>query len=330
MANILVTGGAGFIGSHVIDELIAKKHTVIAIDNLSGGFKENINPLAQFIEMDILDEIELEKVFKNYSIEYIYHLAAYAAEGLSHFIRKFNYTNNVIGSINLINLAVKYNVKCFTFTSSIAVYGKNQLPYSEETVPSPEDPYGIGKYTIELDLKCAYEMFGLNYIVFRPHNVYGERQNIGDKYRNVVGIFMNNILMKKPLPIFGDGLQSRSFSYVEDIVLPIVNAAFLPKTYGQVYNIGNDDVTSVKDLANLVAKTFNVDPILEYHEQRKEVVHAQSQHTKAKLAFGELIKSTKLKDGLTKMALWVKQHGPRDLVKFKRIEIKRNLPESWK
>ena len=191
--KILVTGGAGFIGSHVAEELIKLDKEVIVLDDLSGGFKDNVDSKAEFIEGSINDHELIEKIFKENTIEYVFHLGAYAAEGLSHFIRKFNYENNLIGSINLINASIKNKVKCFVFTSSIAVYGKNQLPMTEDTIPEPEDPYGISKLAIEQDLKAAKSLFGLNYIIFRPHNVYGERQNIGDKYRNVIGIFMNKI-----------------------------------------------------------------------------------------------------------------------------------------
>src|SRR5690606_24729495 len=141
----------------------------------------------------------------------------YAAEGLSHFIRRFNYTNNLIGSVNLINEAIKHDIKCFVFTSSIAVYVVAEPPMVETMVPQPEDPYGVSKYSVEQDLKIAHEMFGLNYIVFRPHNVYGEHQNIGDRYRNVIGIFMNQIMQGKPLTVFGDGQQTRAFSYIDDV-----------------------------------------------------------------------------------------------------------------
>ena len=117
----------------------------------------------------------------------MFHLAAYAAEGLSPFIRRFNYQNNLIGSINLINLSVRHDVERFVFTSSVAVYGTGQLPMTEDQVPVPEDPYGNAKLAVERDLVCAHDMFGLGYTIFRPHNVYGEYQNIGDNYRNVVG-----------------------------------------------------------------------------------------------------------------------------------------------
>ncbi len=174
--KILVTGGAGFIGSHIGDELIKHGEEVIVLDDLSGGFKENVNRKAHFIKGSVVDYPLVKSIFENNKIDYIFHLAAYAAEGLSHFIKRFNYENNLIGSVNLINCAINHNVKCFVFTSSIAVYGENQLPTREDVVPLPEDSYGIAKLAVEQELKASHRMFGLNYIIFRPHNVYGEKQ----------------------------------------------------------------------------------------------------------------------------------------------------------
>ena len=234
----LVTGGAGFIGAHVVNELIKMGHSVIVLDDLSGGFEDNINKKASFVKGSVTDYDLLKKLFEEHKFDYVYHLAAYAAEGLSHFIRKFNYENNLVGSIHLINESIRHKVKCFVFTSSIAVYGAGQLPMTEDTVPQPEDPYGVSKYAVELDLRSAHEMFDLNYIVFRPHNVYGEFQNIGDRYRNVIGIFMNQLMQGHPLTIFGDGTQTRAFSYINDVAPHIARSVEIPAAYNQVFNIG--------------------------------------------------------------------------------------------
>src|SRR3954471_13434355 len=264
MATSLITGGAGFIGSHVVRHCLDMGHQVIVLDDLSGGFEDHIPAGAKFVKGSVYDHDLVEKLFNEYKFDYVYHLAAYAAEGLSHFIRRFNYNNNLVGSINLINESIKHKVKCFVFTSSIAVYGAGQLPMTESTVPQPEDPYGVSKYAVEMDLKAAHEMFGLNYVIFRPHNVYGENQNIGDKYRNVIGIFMNQIMQGKQLTIFGDGSQTRAFSYIDDVAIPIVKSVNIPQAYNQVFNIGADKPYTVNELAEVVCDEFGVAPDINY------------------------------------------------------------------
>lgn len=329
-AICLVTGAAGFIGAHVARSLIAQGYHVVALDDLSGGFRENVPSGATFIEGSILDHDLIDQLFAKYQFDYVFHLAAYAAEGLSHFIKRFNYNNNLIGSVNLINAAVNTgSVKCFVFTSSIAVYGRNQLPMTEDATPMPEDPYGIAKYAVELDLKEAHEMFGLPYIIFRPHNVYGELQNIGDPYRNVIGIFMNQILQGKPMTIFGDGRQTRAFSYIDDVA-PIIAASIQrPEAYNQVFNVGADQPYSVLDLAHAVARAMGVTPDIRHLEARNEVVHAFSSHEKAKRYFGDLIRNVPLEEGLARMAAWVRQVGARSGRPFGQVEVKKNMPPSW-
>ena len=229
MSKTLVTGGAGFIGAHVVNRLLEVGHEVVALDDLSGGFRENVNEKAIFIEGSINDDKLINDIFLKYNFEYVYHLAAYAAEGLSHFIRKFNYNNNLIGSINLINASIKHKVKCFVFTSSIAVYGTQTLPMIESADPKPEDPYGVAKYAVELDLKAARSMFGLNYIIFRPHNVYGPLQNIGDRYRNVIGIFMNQFLYQlyKFIDLFFGCIKRGHPAHFRFFLIPRVEKEFL-------------------------------------------------------------------------------------------------------
>lgn len=284
---------------------------------------------AFFLKGSVIDTALIDKLFDEYYFDYVYHLAAYASEGLSHFIRHFNYTNNLLGSINLINASVKAKVKCFVFTSSIAVYGKGQLPMSEDMTPVPEDPYGISKYAVELDLKAAHDMFGLNYIIFRPHNVYGENQNIGDKYRNVIGIFMNQIMQNLPMTIFGDGTQTRAFSYIDDVAIPIAKSIDIPAAYNQVFNIGADKPYTVNELAQIVAAEFGVQPNIKYLTARNEVVHAYSDHRKAREVFG-LDNPVSLAEGISKMAAWAKWVGARQSHEFGSIEITDQLPDGWK
>jgi UDP-glucose 4-epimerase len=329
MANVLVTGGAGFIGAHVSEALLRQGHAVWALDDLSGGFEENVPQGASFVKGSVLDHALLKTLFEKHSFQYVFHLAAYAAEGLSHFIKRFNYENNLIGSVNLINLSVLHHVKCFVFTSSIAVYGKNQVPMREDLIPQPEDPYGIAKYAVEQDLKVTHEMFGLPFIIFRPHNVYGEKQNIGDKYRNVVGIFMNQIMQGLPMTIFGDGTQKRAFSYIDDVAPVIARSIKDPKAYNQVFNIGADQPYTVNFLAEEVAKAFNVKPCIKHLEQRNEVQEAYSDHEKARTILGAT-PHISLEAGLKKMAEWARKHGARKSQEFQNIEVSVKLPPSWK
>jgi UDP-glucose 4-epimerase len=324
----LVTGGAGFMGSHVAERLLILGHEVVVLDDLSGGFIENVPKGAIFIKGSILDEDLVEHLFSRHGFSYIYHVAAYAAEGLSHFIKRFNYRNNLIGSVNLINAAVNHNVKCFVFTSSIAVYGSGQSPMTEVMMPIPEDSYGIAKLAVEQELKVSHEMFGLDYVIFRPHNVYGERQNIGDRYRNVVGIFMNQLLRGEPMSIFGDGTQMRAFTHISDVAPVIARSVDHPSARNQVFNVGADVPYTVNNLAQVVAKVMGRECRVEYLDARKEVKIAFSDHSKVEAVFGNQEK-TPLEAGIRKMAEWVKEHGARESSVFEDIEITKNLPRSW-
>jgi UDP-glucose 4-epimerase len=329
MSTVLVTGGAGFIGAHVTRELLDTGHKVVVVDDLSGGFERNADPRSEFIRADVCDDTKMEEIFKNYDFKYVFHLAAYAAEGLSHFIRRFNYNNNLIGSVNLINESIKHDVKCFVFTSSIAVYGTNRTPMSEDMLPRPEDPYGIAKYAVEMELESSRKMFGLQYIIFRPHNVYGEFQNIGDKYRNVIGIFMNQLMHGLPMTIFGDGEQTRAFSYIAGVAKTIAGSIGVPKAYNEIFNVGGDEVYTVNVLANAVAKAMGCESGLEYLDARHEVKHAFCDHSKARAFFGKDA-SVSLDEGLKRMAEWAKEIGYCESKPFEKIEIHKNLPQSWK
>ena len=329
MERILVTGGAGFMGSHIAEALLKSGYHVVVLDDLSGGFTDNLVDGIEFVQGSVTDFELVNTLFARMQFDYVYHLAAYAAEGLSHFIKRFNYNNNLIGSVNLINASINSGVKCFVFTSSIAVYGASpELPMTEETRPHPEDPYGIAKLAVEQELAVCKEMFGLDYIIFRPHNVYGERQNIGDKYRNVVGIFMNQILQGKPMSLFGDGRQTRAFSYIGDIAPVIAESINVPEAYNQVFNIGADQPYTVNELAERVAEAMDVPPHILHVPARNEVQHAYPSHAKIRRVFGERSLHA-LEDGLARMALWVKRHGARSSQEFEGIEVTKNFPAAW-
>lgn len=325
----LVTGGAGFLGSHVVDSLVELGHKVLVLDDLSGGFRDNVNPPALVVDGSVTDADLVDELFSAHRIDYVYHLAAYAAEGLSHFIRRHNYATNLLGSINLINNAIRHRCRCFVFSSSIAVYGPGQTPMHESMTPEPEDPYGISKYAVELDLMAAKRMFDLDYIIFRPHNVYGERQNIGDPYRNVIGIFMNQILQGLPCTIFGDGTQTRAFTHIADVAPVMARSIHFPAAYNQVFNVGADVPYSVNELAREVQVAMGRETGIVHLPARKEVLNAFSDHTKAREVFGTG-ESITLAEGLRRMTEWVEKTGARQGTPFDKIEVERELPESWR
>ncbi len=328
--TVLVTGAAGFLGSHLLDDLIEMGYQVLALDDLSGGYRENVNSAAIFIKGSVTDHDLVNRIFNEYRPRYVYHLAAYAAEGLSHFIRRFNYTNNLIGSVNLMNAAVNYGAEHLVFTSSIAVYGSAPPPMIEAMTPQPEDPYGVAKYAVEQDLKLSWEMFELPYTIFRPHNVYGERQNVADRYRNVIGIFMNQIMQGKPVTIFGDGEQSRGFTYVKDITPVMARAPMVAEAKNEIFNLGADTPVTVNQLVEEVGSVMGVTPDVRYLPARHEVVHAYARHDKVRRIFSLADDyETPLADGLRKMWPWVQQHGARKTPKFDNIEIMKNLPGVW-
>ncbi len=305
-------------------------HAVTVLDDLSGGFPENVPSGADFVKGSVDDPALARKLFAKHRFDYVFHLAAYAAEGLSHFIKTFNYSNNLLGSVNLINAAVNAGtVRCFVFTSSIAVYGRNQVPMREDRAPRPEDPYGIAKYAVELDLRQAREMFGLNHVIFRPHNVYGERQNLDDPYRNVIGIFMNQIRRGSPMTLFGDGSQTRAFSHIRDVAPAIARSVERPQAYNQIFNIGADRPYSVRDLARAVAQAMGVKPRLARLPARHEVADAYASHARARRVFGDLMPGIPLEEGLAQMAAWARTIEPRPPRCFENIEVEKNLPASW-
>jgi UDP-glucose 4-epimerase len=324
----LVTGGAGFMGSHIAECLIREGHKVVVLDDLSGGSKDNVLPGAIFTQGSIVDHAMVDRLFAEYSFDYVYHLAAYAAEGLSHFIKRFNYTNNLIGSVNLLNASINHGVKCFVFTSSIAVYGACPPPMREDMIPLPEDSYGIAKLAVEQELKVSHEMFGLDYIIFRPHNVYGERQNIADRYRNVVGIFMNQLLKGEPMTIFGDGTQQRAFTHISDVAPVIAASVNWTAGRGEVFNVGADTPYTLNELVRVVAAAMGQECRVKHLDPRNEVKVAFSDHSKIARVIGSQPK-TSLEDGVRRMAEWVKAHGARESKAFGDIEIARNLPPSW-
>lgn len=328
-ARVLVTGGAGFLGSHLAEELVSMGHAVVVLDDLSGGVADNVPEGARFVEASILDEARLASLFAEERFEVVYHLAAYAAEGLSHHVRCFNYTNNVVGSMAVLNAAIRHGTRRFVFTSSIAVYGTGELPLRETHVPRPEDPYGVAKLAVEQDLAAATRHFGIEHTIFRPHNLYGERQSMRDRYRNVVGIFLNQAMRGEALTVFGDGEQTRAFTYVRDVVPAMARSAWMEPTKGQVFNVGGDRAYAVRELAEVVRRVTGLEPSVRNLPARDEVTHAWSDHTRFRDTFGAHAE-TSLEDGMRHTWAWASALGPQDTPAFPAIELEQGLPEIWR
>lgn len=329
--KFLVTGGAGFIGSHIAETLLKDKHIVHIVDDLSGGYVENIphHSNCVFIEKSITDASAMDELFNKHKYDYIIHLACYAAEGLSHWIRHFNYTNNLIGSINLINCAIKYKIKGFIYTSSMSVYGSQTTPFDEFMPYKPEDPYAISKVAVEQDLKAANSLFGLPYIIFRPHNVYGSMQNLWDGNRNVIGIFMYQLLTGKAMTIFGNGDQTRAFSYISDVAPVIANSWKNKNAYGRIFNIGGDVPITINKLSELVSKALDLPYNAVYLPTRYEVTHAYSSHAELEKYFGRRLLVTP-EVGLSLMAEWAaKVYDKRGAKFFSDIELHDKIPQKW-
>lgn len=333
MSKILITGVAGLLGSHFSKYLLDKGHDVCGIDNLSGGYQDFIDPRIidnkKFYAIDLADMEAVNRVFEKEKPEYVYHFAAYAAEGLSPFIRNFNYTNNLLCSVNIINNCIKHDVKKVIFTSSMAVYGHGTPPFMEDMLPKPADPYGIAKYAVEMDLAQAHEQFGLSYCIVRPHNVIGTNQNIWDKYRNVIGIWIRRTLAKEPILVYGDGEQTRAFSDIKFYMQPFEQLISLSEC--EIFNIGADHEFKLNDVAALVKKIgneFGYDPEIQHVEGRLEVKDAYCNHDKAKklLSFKD---DTNIETTIRDMFVWAMQQPRRD-VKLMSYELHKNIYSFWK
>ena len=331
MKKILITGVAGLLGSRLSDWIIDNtNYEVIGIDDLSGGFIDNINPKVKFYKFNLTNLKKLKDVFQKEDIEIVYHFAAYAAEGLSPFIRKFNYENNIIASSNLITCSIEYSIKRFVFASSMAVYGnKYEPPFHEDLLQAPIDPYGVAKYAVEMDLKIASQQHGLNYTIVRPHNFYGINQNIWDKYRNVLGIWMHQILNKDNPTIFGNGSQVRAFSYVDDSLIPFWNASQNDNCKGEIINLGGTKEYSISDACNILINVTgqNIKPV--FLEPRHESKYAWATWDKS-VELLDFKHKVELEEGTTKMWEWAKKQPNRKRYVWPEYELNKGIYDYWK
>lgn len=332
MKTVLITGVAGLLGSRLADWIIENQpdFKVVGIDNLSGGYKENVHERVDFINLDLAHEPKkLEIIFQKYQPEYVFHLAAYAAEGLSPFIRQFNYDNNLKATAGIVNECIKNSVNRLVFTSTLAVYGHGEGGVFNETqTPAPIDPYGVAKYACEMDIQIAGEQHGLDWCIIRPHNVYGIKQNIWDKYRNVLGIWMFQHMNGEDMTIFGDGTQTRSFSYIDDCLEPLWNAATRPEASKEIVNLGGIEEHTIND-ANLILRQIIGAGVAVHHEARHEVKHSIPTYQKSIDILGFQHK-TNLREGLTEMWKWAQQQPMRDRFVWSEYEIENGLYSFWK
>lgn len=327
--RVLITGVAGFLGSRLADWIIEHipDAEVIGIDNLSGGYKENLHDLVEFFPVDILDE-KVSEVFSTYRPDYVFHFAAFAAEGLSPFVRSHNYRNNLEATSKIVTECIKNDVTRLIFSSTMGVYGDNPTPFYESDQPNPIDPYGIAKYACELDIRVAGEHHGLDWCIIRPHNVYGIKQNIWDRYRNVLGIWMYQHVNGLPMTIYGDGEQTRAFSYIDDCLEPLWKSSQESSCSKQIINLGGTKYYSMNEANEIIRKVMG-GGTLSYKEKRYEVKNAYSSYQKSIDLLGYNDK-TSLIDGLTTMWNWVKTQPNRVSKGFDHYELDKGLYSFWK
>tara|TARA_R110000765_G_scaffold264232_1_gene363820 strand:+ start:2416 stop:3438 length:1023 start_codon:yes stop_codon:yes gene_type:complete len=328
--TILITGVAGLLGSRLADWIIENKpeYKVIGIDDLSGGYEDNVHSKVEFYKEDLVT-YDLNSIFTKHTIDYVYHFAAYAAEGLSPFIREYNYKNNLVATSRLINQCIMHDIKRLVFTSTMAVYGHGEGGvFHEDMSRNPIDPYGIAKMACERDIEVANEQHGLDYTIIRPHNVYGAKQNIWDKYRNVLGIWMYYLLNDQPITIFGDGTQRRAFSYIDDSIEPLFNAHLEPKASKEIINLGGIEDYSILECAETLQEIVGKGEIV-HLEGRHEVHTAVPTWEKSVDILGFEYK-TSLKDGLQKMWEWAKSQPMRERFIWGDYEVDKGIYSFWK
>jgi UDP-glucose 4-epimerase len=329
--KIFISGVAGFLGSHLADRFIADGYKVAGCDNLMGGYLDNVPPEVEFYQYDLNFHNSIVKITKDCDI--IFHCAATAYEGLSVFSPFFVTKNIVQSSVSLITAAIANKAKRFVFCSSMARYGtQDTVPFTEDMIPRPQDPYGIGKFSSELFLRNLCETHGMEYVIAVPHNIIGPRQKYDDPYRNVASIMINMILQGRQPIIYGDGEQKRCFSFIQDDIDILYRLAFEKKAAGEVINIGPDDeFVTINQLAGHIAEIcgFMLDPVYE-KARPQEVELANCSADKARKMFGYDPK-IRLRDGLKTMVDYIRTRGVKPFKYHIDLEIiNSKTPDTWK
>ena len=329
--RILITGAAGFIGSHLADYLIAAGEQVAGVDDMSGGFWRNVNPAMEFYPVDLRERGATAEVVARTRPEALCHLAANAREGASQFQPMDVTDRNLAGYLNALIPAIQAGVKKVVLFSSMAVYGNQEPPFDERLPRLPEDVYGVNKTAMEQITEILADVHGFQYTIIRPHNVFGERQCIRDKYRNVIGIFMNSIMRGETPFIYGDGEQERAFSYIHDSLPSLARAAELrPELHGEVINVGGTQPMTVNRLAEVVCSHFEggVKPV-HVEDRPREVKRAWSTWEKSVRLLG-YADQVGIEEGIARMARWAKALGPQEWVTSNLELVNEKTPRPWR
>lgn len=330
VSKVLITGVAGFLGSHIAERFLSEGHTVVGIDNLIGGYMENIPINVEFFEHDLSNLSELRPIVKDVNL--VIHSACTAYEGLSVFSPSLVAQNTSQITTNLLSVSIQAGVKKFIFMSSMARYGtQSTLPFVESMVPRPQDPYGIAKLASEMMVRNLSTVHGMDYTILVPHNIIGPRQKYDDPYRNVASIMINRFLHGKQPIIYGDGNQKRCFSFIQDVIDPIYRACFEEAANSKVINIGPDEeFVSINELAHTIASIMGTrcDPI--YVEDRpQEVIEANCSADLARKILGYQTQ-VRLKEGLEELINWISSQPRREFVYHLPLEIQNSkTPKTW-
>jgi UDP-glucose 4-epimerase len=327
---VLITGVAGFMGSHLADEFLAKGYLVKGIDNFMGGYASNVPSGVDFLEADLDDLEVIESFFEN--VDLVVHAACTAYEGLSVFSPALISRNTFQISANVISSSIKHKVRKFVFMSSMARYGtQDRLPFIESMRPMPQDPYGISKVAAEMLLKNMAETHGMEYVVVVPHNIIGPRQKYDDPFRNVASIMINRMLQGRQPIIYGDGNQKRCFSFMNDVTQPILRACEFDDVNGLTINIGPDEeFITINELAKRIAAiiNFDLDPIF-LPGRPQEVLNANCSADLAREVL-DYKTTTSLDDGLKELIGWIKSSRPKRFDYHLPIEfVTDRTPLSW-